>query len=81
MSKEEMRILKIEELLKDENKFNSYVDSHENNDDLPYEEGLENRILIKITKYIEKTKTPPIKPNSSDRILKIKSVLCCGKKR
>ena len=49
MSKEEMSILKIEELLKDENKFNSYVDSLENNDDIPYEEGLENRILSKIT--------------------------------
>lgn len=49
MSKEEMSILKIEELLKDENKFNSYVDSLENNNDIPYEEGLENRILSKIT--------------------------------
>ncbi len=49
MSKEEMSILKIEELLKDENKFNSYLDSLENNNDIPYEEGLENRILSKIT--------------------------------
>ena len=49
MSKEEMSILKIEELLKDENKFNSYVDSIENNNDIPYEKGLENRNLSKIT--------------------------------
>ena len=43
MSKEKMSILKIEELLKDENKFNSYLDSLENNNDIPYEEELENR--------------------------------------
>ena len=31
--------------------------------------------------YRLNTKMPPIKPSSSERILKIKSVDCCGRKR
>ena len=57
MSKEETSILKIEEILKDEKKFNSYVNSIENNNNIPYEEEIENRILRKIAnekKYSKK---------------------------
>ena len=39
------------------------------------------KILIKIHKYNKKITHPPAKPNSSEKMLKIKSVLCCGKNR
>ena len=45
----------VEELLKDENKFNSYLDSLENNNDIPYEEGLEIAERYKMN-YFETSK-------------------------
>jgi hypothetical protein len=40
-----------------------------------------NNILIRIINIKTNTVAPPIKPHSSERILKIKSVLCCGRNR